>query len=625
MTEPIAGMIGPYQIVGELGRGGMAVVYKAWQPALERHVALKVLPAYFQHDPDFLARFHREARAAARLSHPNIVHVYDSGQAGGMHYIAMEYVPGGSLRERLAAGPLSLDQAGRILAQVADALDHAHAHGLVHRDIKPANILFSSDGRPKVTDFGIAQAAGSTHLTRSGMILGTPEYMAPEQAMGNAVDHRADLYALGVVLYQMVTAQAPFQGTTPHATLHAVIYEPPPPPRRVNPALSPAVESVVLKALAKRPEDRFQSGRAMVEALRRAQAGVAVRLPAKAPTKGPSGRLLGQPIGYLAVAIAVVVLLLGGVIGGAVWSSSRRGTGDPTAKAMPVTGMVVADLPGDGTALAQAEAFRATERALQATAAMLDARSATGTAESLERARLAATAEVQQRRATAIAAAEATQGAETAARAAEEATRTAQAAAQTAAVLPTATLPPNPTPVPTSPPTPKPTPRPAPTATPVPPTPAPACATTAGSPFDAMGSVPRLGCAAGPSASTKFSHQQFEGGQMIFRKDLRAIYVLYYTDHTWEQFPNTYTEGEPWYLNEMNPPPDRKQPIKGFDRVWENNPPVLNKIGWALRDEVGLIGGNYEDFENGTALWLSHPGYLEAYFLLFKDGSWQQR
>jgi hypothetical protein len=140
-----------------------------------------------------------------------------------------------------------------------------------------------------------------------------------------------------------------------------------------------------------------------------------------------------------------------------------------------------------------------------------------------------------------------------------------------------------------------------------------------------MGSAPKLGCATGPSASTKFSHQLFEGGQMIFRKDVQAIYVLYYVDNTWEQFPDTYTEGEPWYLNEMNPPPDRKQPIKGFDRVWENNPQVLNKIGWALRDEVGLIGGNYEAFQNGTALWLSHPGYLEAYFLLFQDGSWQQR
>jgi serine/threonine protein kinase len=197
MSEPIARTIGPYRIVGELGRGGMAVVYKAWQPALERYVALKVLPEYFQHDPEFLARFHREAKAAARLSHPNIVHIYDTGEAEGLHYIAMEYVEGGSLRERLAAGPLDLDQAWHILAQVAEALDRAHAHGLIHRDIKPANILFTGDGRPKVTDFGIAQAAGGTHLTRSGMILGTPEYMAPEQAMGESVDYRADLYYAG--------------------------------------------------------------------------------------------------------------------------------------------------------------------------------------------------------------------------------------------------------------------------------------------------------------------------------------------------------------------------------------------------------------------------------------------
>jgi hypothetical protein len=140
-----------------------------------------------------------------------------------------------------------------------------------------------------------------------------------------------------------------------------------------------------------------------------------------------------------------------------------------------------------------------------------------------------------------------------------------------------------------------------------------------------MGSAPKLGCPAAPSGSTHYSHQYFEGGQMIYRHDLRVIYVLYYVDNTWEQFPDTYNEGEPWRLNEYDPPPGRKQPIKGFDRVWENNPHVLNKIGWALQDEVGLIGGNFQDYENGAALWLSHQGYLEAYFLLFDDGAWQQR
>jgi serine/threonine protein kinase len=156
--------VGQYQIVEELGRGGMAVVYEAWQPSLERFVTLKVLPEYFQHDPEFLTRFHGEAEEAARLNHPNIVTIYDVGEQAGVHYIAMEYLDGGSLRHHLAAGPLNLHEAQRILAQVASALDYAHGHGLIHRDIKPANILFTADGRAKVTDFGIARAADGTQM-----------------------------------------------------------------------------------------------------------------------------------------------------------------------------------------------------------------------------------------------------------------------------------------------------------------------------------------------------------------------------------------------------------------------------------------------------------------------------
>jgi hypothetical protein len=140
-----------------------------------------------------------------------------------------------------------------------------------------------------------------------------------------------------------------------------------------------------------------------------------------------------------------------------------------------------------------------------------------------------------------------------------------------------------------------------------------------------MGSAPKLGCATGPSDSTHYSHQYFQGGQMIYRNDLKRIYVLYNTDNAWEHFPDTYNEGEPWQLKDHNPPAGLKQPIKGFDRVWETYPRVLNRVGWALRDEVGVIGGNYQDFENGTALWFSHPGYLEAYYLLFDDGTWAQR
>ena len=270
--------LGPYQVVEELGRGGMAIVYKAFQPSLGRYVALKVLPEYFQHDSEFIARFQREARAAAQLNHPNIVVIYDVGEQAGIHYIAMEYLEGGSLRDRLARGPLSLDQAQQVVEQVGSALDYAHDRGLIHRDVKPANILFTADNRPKITDFGIARASDGTRLTRTGVLMGTPEYMSPEQAQGSQIDCRSDLYALGVILYEMLTGRVPFQADTPHATLYAIIYQPPPPPRQIRPDLAPDVETVLLKGLAKRPEERFQHGAALAAALR----GAARAAPAAA-------------------------------------------------------------------------------------------------------------------------------------------------------------------------------------------------------------------------------------------------------------------------------------------------------------------------------------------------------
>jgi len=282
--------LGNYQIIQEIGRGGMAVVYRAFQPSLRRYVAIKVLPEYLQADPEFVARFQREARAAAQLSHPNVVTIYDVGEQAGVHYIAMEYLEGGSLLDRLARGPLSSGEALQIVEQVGSALDFAHSRGLIHRDIKPANILFSADNRPKVTDFGIARAGDTSRLTRAGTMLGTPEYMSPEQAEGRPVDHRADLYALGVILYEMLTGRVPFHADTPHAIVYALIHQPPPPPRQLRPDLSPAVEAVLFKALAKQPNDRFQRGADMTAALR----GAAALPPVAAPRAAVDMRH-GQP------------------------------------------------------------------------------------------------------------------------------------------------------------------------------------------------------------------------------------------------------------------------------------------------------------------------------------------
>ncbi len=472
--------LGKYQIHEELGRGGMAVVYKAWQPSLERYVALKILPQYFQHDPELLARFHREAKSAARLNHPHIVQVFDTGQVDGVPYIAMEYMESGSLRERIAKGPLGLADAERVVREVGGALDHAHERGLIHRDIKPANILFTPDGRAKVTDFGIARAMDGTQLTRTGMILGTPEYMAPEQAAGEAMDHRADLYALGVVLYQMVTGVAPFRGTTPHATLHAVIYEEPKSPREIVPGLSRPVESVVLKALAKKPGGRFDSGRALAEALARARQGVAVEVPSGA--RRPIQASKGTPVRLLAGAIGAVMLGLVLLLGRLAVSGEGEQQAAPPEQ--PATVMVASTPIDEGTR--ETIERMATEIALEATAQRLDSSSATGTAKDLARERATGTAAALQGTQTAAVTAtemedRVRQTADAgAAQATLQVTPTAQAGpTETGTPLPQSTAAPSATPTPLPPPTeaptatPTPVPQPteAPTATSVPPPP----------------------------------------------------------------------------------------------------------------------------------------------------------
>ena len=315
--------LGNYEIIDEIGRGGMAVVYRAYQRSLNRHVAIKVLAPQLSVDQQFVERFQREARAAAGLRHPHVVVIHDVAQEQGIYYIVMEYLEGRSLKELIQAEQsLSPERATRIVEQVASALDYAHEQGFVHRDIKPANIIVDKNDHVTLTDFGIAKAASETqHLTRTGMLIGTPEYMSPEQAEGGTVDHRTDLYALGVVLYQMLTGRAPFHSTTPHATLHAVIYEPPPPVRQLRPSLSPAIESVVMRSISKQPASRYQSGSDMVAALRAAQSGqstVAVAAPPSTPAKDSRPqKSLAVPIAagaaavLVVIAIAIILLLTG--------------------------------------------------------------------------------------------------------------------------------------------------------------------------------------------------------------------------------------------------------------------------------------------------------------------------
>ncbi|MCS6883373.1 MAG: protein kinase [Oscillochloridaceae bacterium] len=251
--------IGRYQIRSELGRGGMAVVYRAFDPEAEREVAVKVLPRELLHDPAFRARFRREVEAVAALEHPAIVPLYDSGEHEGQPYMVMRLMTGGSLADRLRRGPLPLAQAARIIAELAPALDAAHAAGLIHRDVKPDNVLFDQTGQPYLADFGVVwMMQASTVLTRSAVI-GTPDYMAPELSRPGGLSPLVDVYALGVMLFEMLTGRPPYQTDTPLGTLVAHVTEPIPDVRAHRPWLPAATRIVIERALAKDPRARYRS------------------------------------------------------------------------------------------------------------------------------------------------------------------------------------------------------------------------------------------------------------------------------------------------------------------------------------------------------------------------------
>ena len=297
MDDLVGKNFGPYRVVEKLGEGGMAVVYRAFQESLGRYAAIKMLRSELARDEEFVNRFRREALAAANMDHPNILHVYDAGAAHGMYYIVMGFVDGGSLKDLIAQGPLDPEYAVAITIQLAEALDYAHRHGVIHRDVKPSNVLMTRDGRPMLTDFGIAKALYETEaLTRTGATIGTPEYMAPEQIQGQPVDGRTDIYALGIVLYEMLTGWAPFSAPTPVATLYKQVNEPPPPLGQVNIKVPGWLEGVVARAVAKRPELRYQQAGEFAEALRQrtapavAAASPAAAAPAAAAPAKTSGR-----------------------------------------------------------------------------------------------------------------------------------------------------------------------------------------------------------------------------------------------------------------------------------------------------------------------------------------------
>ncbi len=275
MVDLTGKTLGKYRLVERLGRGGMAEVYKAYQPGLDRYVAIKLMHGYLADDEDFVGRFQREAKAIAALHHPHIVQVHDFDIEDDVYYMVQEYIEGGTLKAKLKAAnesgqTIPFAETVQILVSICDAVDYAHQQGRIHRDIKPDNIMFDARNRPVLTDFGIASIVGGTRFTATGAMVGTPAYMSPEQGTGESGDERSDVYSLGVVLYEMVTGRIPFDADTPFAVVLKHVNEPLPMPRSLNADVPYSVERVILKALAKDPADRYQSAGELAGALEEA-------------------------------------------------------------------------------------------------------------------------------------------------------------------------------------------------------------------------------------------------------------------------------------------------------------------------------------------------------------------
>jgi serine/threonine-protein kinase len=285
--------LGKYELRREIGRGAMGVVYEAYDPMIKRVVALKTIRSdqlTGEESGTVIARFRREAQAAGRLSHPNIVPIYDFGEDGGVWFIAMEFIKGRELKEYFEANErFSVADIVRIMSQMLDALDYSHRQGVIHRDIKPANVFLIEDGSVKVADFGIAHIDSSS-LTQVGTVLGTPSYMSPEQIMGLPVDGRSDLFSAGVILYQFLTGERPFAGSAT-TTMQKVLKEDPLPPSSLNVQVLPAMDAVMRKALAKRADERFQTAKEFAAAIHAAAAESTGSMPISLPTSAEATML----------------------------------------------------------------------------------------------------------------------------------------------------------------------------------------------------------------------------------------------------------------------------------------------------------------------------------------------
>jgi len=564
MEQLIGKTFGQYQIEAELGRGGMAVVYKAYQPALQRYVAIKVLPPQLGMDPDFVKRFQHEAVAAAKLKHPHIVTIHDVGIAEGVNYIVMEFIEGQPLSAVIRqGGAMPPDRVARIIDQVASALDYAHRQGFVHRDIKPSNIMLGAEDHVTLTDFGIAKAMSGTRLTQTGTLIGTPEYMSPEQVRGLPVDHRADIYSLGIVAYEMLVGQVPFSGDTA-SVLYKQANELPPPihARAIN--VPAHIAGAIERALAKDPGERFATASAFAQALSdggpasvSAAPAAAPMRPKAVPTPPPVRPAAARPVrswgiwavGGVAIFVcAIGLLVIVGLAGRTLSMQSALVAQRPT-----VTSSALAAAPPAATATLS--------RATSAAAATSLIAAATSTPSPFG---------------------------------------PALGTPSTSTPAPTRTS----TPVPTR------TPTPASTLT-------PNCPPVTG-PFAGIwqSAQDKLGCAAGDAHGTWIAEETFEKGLMFWREDNDQICALFNGDG-WRMYANDWREGDPGETCSSGTP---ITPVRGFGKTWCTAPGVRSGLGNATAPERGY-NGTVQDYQRGQIL-RTDSGVT---YVMYSGDGWETR
>ena len=604
----IGKQLGRYKITGLLGRGGMAAVFQAEDTLLHRPVALKVLYEQYVADAALVERFRREAIIAARLEHPNIVPIYDVGESDGTVYIAMKFLAGRSLQdELLLQRDMSPDMVLNIINQVAAALDYAHAHNVVHRDIKPGNVFLNDDGRVLLTDFGIAKSLDAPGMTTTGMIIGTPDYMAPEQIDSKIgmVDARADIYALGIMAYRMLTGERPFDGSTTDVLL-AHLTKPAEAASVRNPYLPPSIDAVLSRAMAKNPVERISSAGAFARALSDAvgtRTAVGDAAPPLAVQRAPAGQ-------HAMPQVAATPQL----------SQRKRKSTKPIlamlAGLMAISALLVAWTINRATARTQAlkaeqtatvQAFATTEAGIVPTATKSIAPSA-----------------------TLMVNATATTGATTTVAATDQPSATVAGVApqpSTVAIV-QPTKPPiiQPTAVPIVQPTKAPPP---PTRTPAPPPPTdtPACAGPLAGGFGMLWRnnpdiANALGCPTNAEVGGVASIQYFDGGMMYWWQNSDRIYVYYGgSSGSWQRFanPNDPSYNEP---RETDVPAGKIEPVRGFGTIWHTIAGVRDALGWGNSPEYPITGV-VQVFPNGMMVY-SPPleGRSARIWVMYNDGSW---